>query len=330
MGTAQSDCTNPQILHIRTQHSDEMSDLVPDWQQEYIQVQKGTFSWENMILQIGDFQFIEEFFGGPTIARGQTEKDTVALAIPQTLIGSNIYCGHELTFQTLLTADRHSCYDLTIGEQLKHFIVVAPINQVMVCAEKLQRPIDTLRQPSVEIIFFDPSVYNDLDRYLKNLFFLVKNYPEQLAFPLLETSMAQLILDDVLPLLVDILTIQTTQRINNQSKKGESYRQLVNGSNRFIKDNIDRPITLQDLCDHLSTSQRSLNYAFKSTYGIPPMEYLKVVRLNQVRRALRRADPSVDQVRSIAVRFGFWHLSRFSADYQKAFGETPSETLRLP
>jgi AraC family ethanolamine operon transcriptional activator len=47
-----------------------------------------------------------------------------------------------------------------------------------------------------------------------------------------------------------------------------------------------------------------------------------------VRRALREADPQRETVGDIAARWGFWHLSRFAADYKEMFGELPSNTLK--
>jgi AraC family ethanolamine operon transcriptional activator len=60
-----------------------------------------------------------------------------------------------------------------------------------------------------------------------------------------------------------------------------------------------------------------------------PVKFLRALRLNAVRRALKQAAGSERvAVADIAARWGFWHLSHFSADYKAMFGELPSETLR--
>jgi len=58
------------------------------------------------------------------------------------------------------------------------------------------------------------------------------------------------------------------------------------------------------------------------------MAYLKTVRLNGVRRALKIADPPTATVLGIASRYGFWHMGHFSHDYRQMFGESPSDTLQ--
>jgi transcriptional regulator GlxA family with amidase domain len=47
-----------------------------------------------------------------------------------------------------------------------------------------------------------------------------------------------------------------------------------------------------------------------------------------VRRELRAADPSTTKIVEIANDYGFWHMGRFAAHYQRLFQELPSTTLR--
>jgi AraC-like DNA-binding protein len=61
-----------------------------------------------------------------------------------------------------------------------------------------------------------------------------------------------------------------------------------------------------------------------------PIRYVCLRRMNIVRCALLRADPSRATVTQIATDHGFWELGRFSVTYRSLFGETPSETLRRP
>lgn len=58
-----------------------------------------------------------------------------------------------------------------------------------------------------------------------------------------------------------------------------------------------------------------------------PHAYIKLRRLKQVRRALRRRSCAESLVKSIASAHGFWHLDYFARDYRARFGESPSETL---
>jgi AraC-like DNA-binding protein len=52
-----------------------------------------------------------------------------------------------------------------------------------------------------------------------------------------------------------------------------------------------------------------------------------MLRLSQVRGALLSARGQFVTVTEIATDFGFAELGRFSVEYRKVFGESPSETL---
>jgi len=57
------------------------------------------------------------------------------------------------------------------------------------------------------------------------------------------------------------------------------------------------------------------------------MKYVKQIRLDSAQRALLAAKAGTTTVTTVAMDHGFFQLGRFSADYRRAFGEMPSETL---
>lgn len=81
------------------------------------------------------------------------------------------------------------------------------------------------------------------------------------------------------------------------------------------------------LCQRLHVTRRTLQNHFQSVVGQSPADFLKAVRLNACRRALRTAQPG-DTVQDLAARWGFFHMGHFSHDYKALFGEPPSQTLR--
>ena len=95
----------------------------------------------------------------------------------------------------------------------------------------------------------------------------------------------------------------------------------------FIEEQADCAPTIKDICRASGASYRTLNYAFLDRFGVAPKQYLQAVRLDGVRKDLRRDEPDVT-VSNIANNWGFWHMGQFAADYKRQFGELPSETLR--
>jgi len=94
----------------------------------------------------------------------------------------------------------------------------------------------------------------------------------------------------------------------------------------FMEANFDAPIGLPEIVAAAGIPGRTLVKHFRDFRGTSPMRYLRAVRFEKAHRALRAASP--DQgVMQIASALGFTHMGRFSVEYRKQFGESPSDTL---
>ena len=93
-----------------------------------------------------------------------------------------------------------------------------------------------------------------------------------------------------------------------------------------IRDDPEDILAVGDLCRIAKASERTMHYAFTERFGIPPAHYMKVHRLNGARNDLCLEPPV--KVSDAANKWGFWHLGQFANDYEKLFGELPSDTLR--
>ena len=107
----------------------------------------------------------------------------------------------------------------------------------------------------------------------------------------------------------------------------ERRKKLVDKACELMLAHADEPLSILQVCSRVGTSRRKLNYCFQDVLGTTPVKYLRSLRLNGVRRALRQAIPGTT-VQDIASHWGFWHLSQFAQDYKRLFGELPSATLR--
>jgi AraC-like DNA-binding protein len=88
-----------------------------------------------------------------------------------------------------------------------------------------------------------------------------------------------------------------------------------------------RPFTVAGLADIAGVGVRSLQQSFQRYVGMPPMAYLRQLRLGLVHDDLRRAPPGTT-VAQVAYRYGFTHAGRFAAAYRTRYGELPIDTLR--
>jgi AraC family ethanolamine operon transcriptional activator len=104
--------------------------------------------------------------------------------------------------------------------------------------------------------------------------------------------------------------------------------QIIRTSMDFVDQHGGQYLSVEQLAAAAGVSERTLRDAFQQYFGVAPVRYLNRRTLNQVRKALKIADPSVNTVTEIAMQFGLWELGRFARDYCALFGEVPSETLR--
>lgn len=85
-------------------------------------------------------------------------------------------------------------------------------------------------------------------------------------------------------------------------------------------------MNLESLCQFSNVGVRILQLAFKEVLGISPLKWLKIAKLNQVRKQLLTSNDL--KITDIALDHDFNHFGRFSAEYKQLFLEYPSQTAR--
>lgn len=109
--------------------------------------------------------------------------------------------------------------------------------------------------------------------------------------------------------------------------KGSLAPRHVKRAEDYIRAHAREPLSLERIAEAVGCSIRTLCDGFHKARGTTPMNFLRQVRMAGVRSDLQGgAQPG--GISGVALAWGFNHLGRFSADYRRSFGESPSETLR--
>jgi AraC-like DNA-binding protein len=95
----------------------------------------------------------------------------------------------------------------------------------------------------------------------------------------------------------------------------------------YMHEKLGSPLSIADIAEASGIAGRTLFQHFRDYHGLSPMRYLRNARFQKVRDALTRAQPD-ESITTIAMNWGFAHMGRFSVEYRKRYGESPSETLR--
>jgi AraC family ethanolamine operon transcriptional activator len=185
----------------------------------------------------------------------------------------------------------------------------------------LPDPLERLPEGSC-FVESDPRGMERLRRSLDGLYSAVSS---QVDVPLNETSCSEMEFE-VHSALVSVLSsgLKTDVQSPPQTVRSRASRLALD----YIEANADTAPSIKDICRISGVSYRTLNYAFHERFGVSPKQYLQAVRLDRVRRDLRKVGPR-GKINDTANRWGFWHMGQFAADYRRQFGELPSEPLRL-
>ncbi|KRR18795.1 helix-turn-helix domain-containing protein [Bradyrhizobium retamae] len=94
-----------------------------------------------------------------------------------------------------------------------------------------------------------------------------------------------------------------------------------------MRANVGHSWRLTELAAIGGVSGRTLQRQFLSFVGKTPRAALREIGLECARRELLQGTPDI-KIMDVALRSGFPHFGRFSIEYRRRYGETPSQTLK--
>jgi AraC-like DNA-binding protein len=143
------------------------------------------------------------------------------------------------------------------------------------------------------------------------------------SHPLVIASAARLLAASVLTAFPNSALIDPTS-----GDRHDAHPATVRRAVAFIDEHAQEDISIADIAAAACVTIRAVQMAFRRHLDTTPMEYLRRVRLHLAHQELLSADPAHQTVTAVAYRWGFPSIGRFAAYYRKAYGVTPSRTLR--
>ncbi|EGJ30548.1 AraC-type DNA-binding domain-containing protein [Moorena producens 3L] len=267
---------------------------------EIIQLTPGSLQAEFLSIQMSDFHFVYNQANQGVQFSGDGTKEYISFAI--------LWSEKEKEYYSF----RHG---VTVTQ------IVIPVQTFNTYADRLQPHDLGDRFRSKNHVNLLPTGMREIKDYLKQLIWLAVYQPTWLYQPHIE----QLVIDDFLPLLIGQIPIKRNAKA---FLKPSRRSQLIVRAEQHMLANMGKPLTLKQLAEDLESSSSALSYGFRDLFGLSPMRYLKVRRLNAVRERLKESEPERCTIAILASEFGFYSPCHFTRDYKAMFGELPSETLR--
>ncbi len=108
------------------------------------------------------------------------------------------------------------------------------------------------------------------------------------------------------------------QEFNSKSKE----KNMVNNSIDFMKENLHKPLKIDDLANHENLSVSRFSEVFKENTGYPPIHYFIKLKVQKSCQYLYFTDKSIKEISLI---IGFNDQYYFSRMFKKTMGVAPSK-----
>ena len=143
---------------------------------------------------------------------------------------------------------------------------------------------------------------------------------ESMAHPAEAELLAPLAVDEIL---LRLLLSPIGPRVA-QIGQQESSVQRVAKAVSWVREHFAEPMTLEALADLVHMSVSSFHQHFKAVTAMTPLQYQKVLRLQEARRLMlsRMLDAG-----SAARQVGYLSASQFSREYTRLFGNAPTRDV---
>ncbi|GAB4060469.1 helix-turn-helix domain-containing protein [Uliginosibacterium sediminicola] len=305
---------------VRETHSadaEEHARGLRGWQLSFDQLAAGRFRAHCLEFMLDHMQLVHEHTNLSLGKAGQAIEGSVVFSLPLAADGEGACSGRRLGIPSVLLADGAALPEVRTPDALE--LVYIAIERGFLVEAAHCRGFDGLPKLLAGTSFLELPLSKArlLSDRLRHLLEQLQQARPYLHLQSLRQQVEQKVLDILLFTLYDAERVQMLALDRSQK--------LVSRARCVALETPAFPPGIDELCRRIGVSRRKLQNCFQQSLGLSPAQYLKTIRLNAVRRDLRKQPAA--RVGDIAANWGFWHAGRFSAEYRELFGELPSVTL---
>ncbi|MEJ8855685.1 helix-turn-helix domain-containing protein [Variovorax robiniae] len=301
-----------------TRDAGEHAASLSAWDQNYEQLSAGRYEGCLEEFHIGPVQIFREQSNQSVMQGGRPRANTISVALAEANRAPGWYCGHQIDEGGIFAISSDREFELVAGAGMALVGVCVDTAELVKRAAILHGRDLELTLPGTSMVGRSTAHRHALAVLVDSAMSLVRDRPKTLADAAVRNRLAESLTDAVLDSIAP-------ERLESGLLPGAAARrQIVATAREYMRSHADEPISVPDLCVATGASRRALQYAFENVVQLSPVTYLRVMRLNRVRSELQSRHG--DTVGDVAARWGFWHPSRFAAEYRELFGELPSAT----
>ena len=280
------------------------------WDVDYQQLGRGTFNGRFSTAICGQLRVTSEFCNRELAMRGAPPRGTISVALPIGTGHRGVFQGAELGENEAIFLCPGSGGFLKSPRDLRMFTLSVPCDDLALALWRRGRNELSAVLPTSGAVAFPRKVIQGLTVMLS----AVTSTDREPVLLELEDQILQAIAEGL---------CRRERRII-----GRDRVKHVRRARDYIDAHLGDTLCLSLVAANAGASVRTLELAFREVLGVTPVEYIRTRRLNRARQILLKSRHNGQPVTDAAVECGLFHFGYFSRDYQKLFGELPSQTLK--
>ncbi|HEY8429410.1 MAG TPA: helix-turn-helix domain-containing protein [Sandaracinaceae bacterium] len=306
----------PVSADMTSDDPDHLAELMRPWPRIFVQTERGAFHAELSFTWLGPVSLLWERAGPGLAAAGAPLAGTRSLAVVTAGQAFPTFCGRPVLRGDVAVTHPEQEWHGRWPQGLAFVNTVVDVDALAACAERIRMPDPSLHLREISVLAAPV-----LAAQLVQLHARALRDRAELVAPgarrMLATEIQVRIIEGI------ARAADASYHLPPSPVRGRAVARAL----AFMQEAPPEGPTVPDLCDAARVSARTLEYAFREFFGVTPVRFLKLRRLNAARTALLHA-ANGETVSGVALRFGFGDFGHFAQDYRALFGEAPSETLR--
>lgn len=315
--------TRISLDRFRATDCDELNELsvVRGWQTDYQQLGPGKFSVQFDLALTPRLVLSDKSCNTRMLHVAHTPADYKVVIMPLGSGEASKLFGNDISSGCIGLVNGHTDVFYQAPKTLRMLVATIPMDLLA------QTAFPATLSPAIEKAVFGNSVLEIGDKSCLRLVHIISQMMNHIgSIPTSSASKTSLLEFEEYFVHSLIQAIKNSQSNWIEGRGNRNQRMYASRARDYINGHLSDPIGITTLAKEVGISQRSLESSFRECFGITPVNYIKVRRLNAARNKLLHANPN-ENVASVAETNGFSHLSRFAGDYHNLFSEYPSETL---
>jgi AraC family transcriptional regulator, ethanolamine operon transcriptional activator len=312
-----------EVVKHESQDVDDQAKGLDGWEQSYEQLGCGRFRGTTWQLLMHDGVLLRETGNRQHRQRVVPPRDHLVLAVPLAVTEGSVFAGRPLARETLMLLDHRAEHDVVSAGEID--LVGVSVDRALLEEQLAPAKLEWLERKAAERnVELSPETAAAIRQML---FAVMDDVGTRLGDFAHVGQERNLLASTVTHAVMLAMAAEREGGASTIPRRAETRLKVVKRAVEFIRGQLEANIGVPEICAAAFASRRTLQYCFEEFLHTTPQAYLRALRLNEARRALKAAhQPPITE---LASTLGFASASHFTRHYKLMFDELPSETLKL-